>query len=628
MCGIAGIVSLEGQPVFQQELRNMCAAITHRGPDDEGFYFGTGVGLGMRRLSIIDLDSGRQPVSNEDGSVWVVFNGEIYNYQELRNHLEQRGHVLSTRSDTETIVHLYEEYGKRLVNHLRGMFAFALWDERKRRLLIARDRLGIKPLYYTDTGGRLLFASELKSILQLAGVERELSWSALSHLFTFLSTPPAEAIIDGIHKLEPGHLLTVTPGATPIVERYWDLKFEPDYVRDAGYFVNRVRELLDESVRLHMVSDVPVGAFLSGGIDSSAIVATASSLTAAPLKTFTIGFNEREYDELPQARMVAETFQTDHYDLTLGPDALGRLEDLAWHLDEPFGDSSAIPTYMVSKLASESVKVVLSGDGGDELFAGYDKYVVEQRERGHTPLPAFARNVLRGISRTMPGGMRGRNYLRHMSLQGAERYLDASSLFPRDEMKQLFRHDVFEQLAPFEPWRSKAAYMESGGRNWLSNLQGLDVKNYLPLDILTKVDRMSMAHSIETRVPLLDHKLVEFAATIPPEMNLHNGTTKYVLKQAMRGILPDGIIDRPKRGFAVPLGYWFRGKLGPYVSDLLLGESASRRGFFNASYIEGLVAQHERGRNLDLQLWTLISFELWARVFLDRGARGMARQAA
>ena len=272
--------------------------------------------------------------------------------------------------------------------------------------------------------------------------------------------------------------------------------------------------------------------------------------------------------------MVAKEFRTDHHELTLGPDALEQLEDLAWHLDEPFGDSSAIPTYMVSKLAAESVKVVLSGDGGDELFAGYDKYLVEQRERGYTPLPALARSVLGKIGRTMPDGMRGRNFLRHMSLAGAERYLDACTLFRRDDMKKLFRPDVFELLAPYEPWRAKAACMESGDGNWLSDLQRLDVKNYLPLDILTKVDRMSMAHSIETRVPLLDHKLVEFAATIPPEMNLRDGTTKYVLKQAMRGILPDGIIDRPKHGFAVPLGYWFRGKLGAYVRDLLLGDSA------------------------------------------------------
>lgn len=606
----------------------MCMSIAHRGPDDDGFYFGAGVGLGMRRLSIIDLASGRQPVRNEDGTVWVVFNGEIYNFRELRRTLEGLGHVFYTHTDTETIVHLYEEYGMRAVNHLRGMFAFALWDERKKRLFIARDRVGIKPLYYTETGGRILFASELKSILQLADVERSLSWSAMSHLFTFLSTPPAEAIIDGVHKLEPGHFLTATPGREPVIERYWDLKFEPDSSREVGYFVHRVRELLDESVRLHMVSDVPVGAFLSGGIDSSAIVATAAGLTPEPLKTFSIGFNEPDFDEREHARVVATKFGTEHHELTLGPDGLEQLEEIAWHLDEPFGDSSAIPTYMVSKLAAKTVKVVLSGDGGDELFAGYDKYLVERRERSHAPLPAFARRVLGKLGRTMPDGMRGRNFLRHMSLTGAERYLDACTLFPRDEMKKLFRPDVFELLAPYEPWRPKASCMESGNGNWLSALQRLDMKNYLPLDILTKVDRMSMAHSIETRVPLLDHKLVEFAATIPPEMNLRGGTTKYVLKQAMRGILPDGIIDRPKHGFAIPLGYWFRGKLGAYVRDLLLGESARRRGFFNGPYIEELVAQHERGRNLDLQLWTLISFELWARVFLDRKARGQAREAA
>lgn len=628
MCGIAGIVSLEGKPVFEQELRNMCSAIAHRGPDDEGFYFQTGVGLGMRRLSIIDLDSGRQPVSNEDGTVWVVFNGEIYNFQELRQQLKGRGHVFSTHGDTETIVHLYEEYGNHCVDHLRGMFAFALWDERHKRLLVARDRLGIKPLYYAEIGGRILFASELKSILQLPEVGRSFNWSAVSHLFSFLSTPPTEAIVDGVHKLEPGHLLTASPGGTPVIERYWELSFEPDYGKEEDYFVEHVRGLLEESVRLHMVSDVPLGAFLSGGIDSSSIVATAARLTDAPLKTFSIGFSEPDYNELEYARVVAKRFRTEHHELTLGPDSLDRLEDLAWHLDEPFGDSSAIPTFMVSKLAAQSVKVVLSGDGGDELFAGYDKYLVEKRERGYTPLPALIRTVLGTIGRTMPDGMRGRNLLRHMSLAGAERYLDACTLFRRDDMKKLFRPDVFKLLAPYEPWRAKAAYMESGERHWLSNLQGLDVNNYLPLDILTKVDRMSMAHSIETRVPLLDHKLVEFAATIPPEMNLRGGTSKYVLKRAMKGILPERIINRPKKGFAVPLGYWFRGKLGSYVRDLLLGESARRRGFFNAPYIEDLVAQHERGRNLDLQLWTLISFELWARVFLDREAGKQACKAA
>jgi len=628
MCGIAGIVSLEGKPVFERELRDMCSAIAHRGPDDEGYYFETGVGLGMRRLSIIDLASGRQPIRNEDGSVWVVFNGEIYNFRELRRELEGRGHVFATHTDTETIVHLYEEYGRHCVDHMRGMFAFALWDQRTRQLLLARDRVGIKPLYYAEIDGRILFASELKAVLQLAEVERKINWSAASHLFTFLTTPPAESIIGGVQKLEPGHLLSAAPGRAPAIERYWDLKFEPDGTRDENYFVERLRELLDESVRLHLRSDVPLGAFLSGGIDSSSIVATASALTPEPLQTFSIGFSEPDFNELDHARLVARRFGTDHHELTLGPDALEQMEALAWHLDEPFGDASAIPTYMVSRLASEKVKVVLSGDGGDELFAGYDKYVVEQRERSRWSLPASARSLLGAIGRTMPDGMRGRNFLQHISLTGAQRYLDAGTFFRCGDMKGLFQPEVYELLARYEPGRASAAYLESRNRHWLSNLQSLDMKNYLPLDILTKVDRMSMAHSIETRVPLLDHKLVEFAATIPPEMNLRGGTTKYILKRAMRGILPGSIIDRPKRGFAVPLGYWFRGKLGSYVRDLLLGDSSRRRGFFNGRYIENLVARHERGETLDLQLWTLISFELWSRAFLDRGARRETYAAA
>jgi asparagine synthase (glutamine-hydrolysing) len=627
MCGIAGIVSLEGKPVFEQELREMCAAIVHRGPDDDGFYCDGEAGIGMRRLSIIDLHSGHQPVQNEDGSVRVVFNGEIYNFQELRQQLQGRGHVFATRTDTEVIVHLYEEYGQRCVEHLRGMFAFALWDSRRKQMMLARDRIGIKPLYFAESGGRLLFASELKSILQLADVERELSWSAVSHLFTFLTTPAAESIIDGVHKLEPGHLLTAGPGRAPVIERYWNLEFTPEHGREEGYFVDGVRELLAESVRLHMVSDVPVGAFLSGGIDSSAIVATAATLSSTQLQTFSIGFGEPDYNELGHAGLVAAEFGTDHHELTLGPDALDQMKDLAWHLDEPFGDSSAIPTYMVSKLASQSVKVVLSGDGGDELFGGYDKYVVEGRERSARFLPAPARGLLGRIGRTIPEGMRGRNFLRHHSLPGAQRYLDACTLFGHDEIQKLFRPEFSKLLEPLDPWRPKAAYLESGG-NWLSNLQGLDINNYLPLDILTKVDRMSMAHSIETRVPLLDHKLVEFAATIPPAMNLRGGTTKYVLKRAMKGILPDRIINRPKQGFAIPLGYWFRGKLGSFVRDLLLGEQGRRRGFFNLPYIETLIARHERGQNLDLQLWTLISFELWARSFLDERKHGRGCAAA
>src|SRR5579871_390869 len=398
MCGIAGIVSLEGRPVHDWELRNMCDAIVHRGPDDAGYYLSRSAGLAMRRLSIIDLTSGRQPVSNEDKSVWVVLNGEIYNFTDLRSQLKARGHVFSTASDTEVIVHLYEDYGKQCVDHLRGMFGFALWDERRQKLLLVRDRLGIKPVYYAQLGGRLVFASELKSILELEDAGRELNRGAVAHLFSFLTTPPDESIVEGIHKLEPAHLLVASPDHTPVIERYWDLTFEPDYNKPEEYFVESTRGLIEESVRLHMVSDVPLGAFLSGGIDSSAVAATAALVTPDRLQTFSIGFQEAEYNELAFARLVARQYATDHHELTLGPDVLDNLDDLAWHLDEPFGDSSAIPTYMVSKLASQSVKVVLSGDGGDELFAGYDRYAIEQRERRRPHLPRVARRALASLS--------------------------------------------------------------------------------------------------------------------------------------------------------------------------------------------------------------------------------------
>jgi asparagine synthase (glutamine-hydrolysing) len=578
----------------------------------------------MRRLSIIDLQTGDQPVRNEDGTIWVVLNGEIYNYRELRRDLARRGHVFNTTGDTETIVHLYEDYGVRCVDYLRGMFAFALWDARARRLLIARDRVGIKPLYYTVAAGRLLFASELKALLQLPEVARDLNWRSVDHLFTFLSTPSAESIIQGVRKLEPGHLLVASPHAGIHVERYWDLTFEPDRSRSEEYFVNRLRELLEESVRLHLASDVPLGAFLSGGVDSSAVVATMARLTTEPVKTFSIGFTDADYDETHHARTVARQLGTEHHELILEPDVLKIVEELAWYLDEPFGDPSAIPTYMVSKLAAEHVTVVLSGDGGDELFGGYDKYVVEARER-RCAIPAPARRLLALAARTMPDGIRGRNFLHHFSLAGRERYVDALTLFRRDARQKLFRAEVGERMSGSDPWQDVLYHLPLTKGHWLSALQHLDIKTYLPLDILTKVDRMSMAHSIEARVPLLDHALIEFAATIPPELQLRGDTTKYIFKRAMRGVLPDAILDRPKHGFAVPLGRWFRGRLGPFVRDLLLSDTSRQRRIFNPAYIEHLLAQLDRGRELDFQLWTLISFELWCRTFLDGVPAGRRR---
>jgi asparagine synthase (glutamine-hydrolysing) len=622
LCGIAGILSLDGKPVRREELRWMCDAIAHRGPDDEGYYCRPDIGLGMRRLSIIDLSTGHQPVCNEDGSVWVVFNGEIYNFRDLRGELEQRGHRFCTATDTETIVHCYEEYGLRCLEKMRGMFTFALWDERRKQLLLARDRLGIKPLYYAEIGGRLLFASELKSLLQLPEVERDLNWHAVGHLLSFLHTPSTESIIQNVRKLEPATILVGSPGRPGRTEQYWNLEFRPERGKKEDYFVEGVRGLLEESVRSHLVSDVPLGAFLSGGIDSSSVVATAARATTTPLKTFSIGFPEEEFNETQFARQVSREFGTDHVELVLEPDVIGVIEDIAWHLDEPFGDSSAIPTYMVSKLASEHVKVVLSGDGGDELFAGYRKYLVEENERKFEFLPSPVRKLLGALSGAMPIGMKGRNFLRHFSLAGAERYLDACTFFRSEDKRQLFRPEVFELLSDQDPWLAHAGHFQTKGTTRLSALQYLDLKSYLPLDILTKVDRMSMAHSIEARVPLLDHKLVEFAATIPPELQLRNGTTKYMLKRAMRGILPDPIIDRPKQGFAVPLGRWFRGKLGAFVRDLLFSQRSRERAIFSMDYIEQLLRMHERGRDLDLQIWTLISFELWCRTFLDHNRRG------
>ncbi len=622
MCGIAGIYGIQHQPVALQELEAMCAVLSARGPDDEGYYLGEGVGLGMRRLSIVDLAGGQQPICNETGSVHAVLNGEIYNFRELRRELEAQGHRFRSASDTEVIVHLYEEYGTQCVHKLRGMFAFAVWDEAAKKLLLVRDRLGIKPLYYGEFIGKLVFASELKALIQLPWVARQLDWGAVAHLFSFMTTPPSQSIIAGIHKLEPGCMLCIEENVPAEISRYWDVNFQPNEARSERDFVDELREILGESVRLRMDCDVPFGAFLSGGIDSSAVVATMARQSQQPIKTFTVGFSDADFNEAGAARKVAEAFATEHHELILEPDVVAILDDLAWHLDEPFGDSSAIPTYMVSKLAAEQVKVVLSGDGGDELFAGYDRYLVEQRERRYQVIPALLRSMLGMVGKRLPEGMRGRNFLRHLALNGNDRYLHAATLFDSDAQKSLFTTAAAEQILSGEPWRELEACLARPDGDWLSALQYLDIKNYLPLDILTKVDRMSMANSLEVRVPLLDHRLVEFAATIPAALRLRGGSGKYIFKRAMRGILPDDIIDRRKQGFAIPLGKWFRGGLNSYVRDLLLSPSSVARNIFNATYIEKLLLLHGRGRQLDLQLWTLISFELWCRRFLDPLASG------
>jgi len=515
------------------------------------------------------------------------------------------------------IVHLYEEDGPDFVRKLRGMFAIAIWDRRRRVLVLARDRLGIKPLYFSIASGRLLFASELKAILEVEDVGRRIHWPSLNHLLATLCTPPSQSIVEGVRKLEPGFVLVASPGRDLRLQRYWEFRMEPDRSKSEAFFEERLREELRESIDLHLAADVPVGAFLSGGIDSSSVVAMMAAGAGAPVKTFSVGFAEERFDEGSYARLASEALGTEHYETIVRADAAALVEELAWHLDEPFGDPSAIPTFALAKLASQHVKVVLSGDGGDEIFAGYERYLVERGERRWRFLPRPLRSVLGSLARTLPPGFRGRNYLRHVSLGGPERYLDALTLFSAEERREILRPEIRERTDGDEPWGDEAARIRGASGHWLAPLQSLDVRRYLPLDILTKVDRMSMAHSIEARVPLLDHKLVEFAATIPPEMNLRGATTKHLFKRTMRGALPGLIIDRPKQGFAVPLGDWFRGGLRDLVREVLLGEATRRRGIFEARRVARLIEAHDRGRPLELHLWTLMSFELWCRTFLD-----------
>jgi len=583
--------------------------------------------LGFLRLGFTDGGTCQQPIYDEEGRIALVYNGEIYDFEALRARLTRQGHRFATRSDTEVIVHLYEDEGPDCVHFLRGMFAFALWDEPRRSLLLARDRVGIKPLYYARRADALVFGSEVKAVLPAPGIEPALDWKAVSHLFSFSTTPRDRSIVAGVEKLEPGHLL-VACGGEVRKRRYWEMRFEPDHGRSEAQWIDALRGTLEESVRLHRISEVPLGVFLSGGVDSSAVVAAMArddaggprraGGEASAVSTFSVGFNEADFSELEYARLVAETFGTRHRETVLEPEVTGALEDIAWYLDEPFGDSSAIPTYMVSQLAAQDVTVVLSGDGGDEVFAGYERYVVERRERRNRYLPAPLRAVMGAVGNALPEGTTGREFLRHMALVGMERYLDAGTLFRDDQKRRLFHAERWPAVGEYDPRAPARQALASGDDHWLSALQRLDFENYLPLDILTKVDRMSMAHSIEARVPLLDHVLVELAAKVPPDLRLRGERTKHLFKRALEGWLPQTILERPKRGFAIPLGTWFRGRLADFVRELLLSPRARAREVFEPAYVERLLQLHEAGRPLDLQLWTLLSFELWCRAFLDR----------
>ncbi|MDQ1637744.1 MAG: hypothetical protein QOF62_1083 [Pyrinomonadaceae bacterium] len=637
MCGIAGFVNRHDHRdtrAANDVLDRMCRVIAHRGPDDQGMWVKDQVALGMRRLSIIDLAGGHQPMSGCEGTVTLVFNGEIYNYRDLQRELESHGHQFKTHSDTETIVHAYEEYGAGCLEHLRGMFAFAIWDARKRELFIARDRVGKKPLYYTiTTSGTLIFGSELKSLREHPEFRREISVEALDSYLTFGYVPDPLTIFRDVHKLPPGHHLTFKDGRAR-VEQYWDFPYENEQenpARNEDECLEELRELLDESVRLRMEADVPLGAFLSGGIDSSTVVGLMARHATQPVKTFSIGFHEDSHSELKYARIAAQRFGTDHHEFIVTPDICEIVDELVWHFDEPFADSSAIPTYMVSKLARQHVTVALSGDGGDEVFAGYTRYALDRKRSAFAHLPRLVRQgVMQPLGRNLPHGAWGRNYLHNVALDPLDRYIEDISIFTRLNKPALYTGDFRRQLATSEAAQRFRVYAaHSRADDPLDPLLYLDSKTYLPGDILTKVDRMSMAASLEVRVPLLDHKLIEFVCTrIPASMKMKGLETKHIFKRAVRNLVPAEILNRPKQGFGIPIDRWINEQLRERVRGTLTEPRTMQRGYIEPRYVNLLLDENQRGRRDHAgELWALFMLELWQRTFVDAGTVSEASKA-
>jgi len=606
-------------------LRRMGQVLYHRGPDDEGWRVDGRVGLGVRRLSIIDLATGHQPVTNEDDTLWLVFNGEIYNYQALRETLEKKGHVFASKSDTEVIVHAFEAYGERCVEHLNGMFAFAVWDARRRRLFIARDRLGIKPLYYWAGGDQIVFGSELKAVMMHPDVPRGIDFIALDQFLTLEYIPSPRTIFQGVCKLPPGHWLIFEDSGVTVAP-YWDVQLR-ELPPDEVSCVEMLSELIRDAVRLQLVSDVPLGALLSGGIDSSTVVALMSEALSIPVRSFSIGFDDETYNELPYARKVAVHFSTDHREEVLQPDIASLAEHLVRHMDEPFADFSIFPTYLVCRLASQEVKVVLSGDGGDEVFGGYDTYVAQHFDRYYRGLPAsFRQKGLPALMNLIPPQAAKKGLINK-----AKRFVEGGALpaslqhtrwmmFMNDSDKaQLYQPDLRASLngstvaSLLEGYFQRVSHLDS-----LAQQQYVDIKTYLVDNILVKVDRMSMAASIEARVPLLDHRIVEFALSLPPHYKLRRGRTKLILQRAMRGHLPEAVLNRPKQGFSIPLKHWLRGALQPLMTDLLSPDCVQRRGYFEPKTVDRWVVEHLQGRaNHSHRLWALMVFELWHRQMLD-----------
>jgi asparagine synthase (glutamine-hydrolysing) len=633
VCGIAGKVSARGD-VPAALVEAMCEREAHRGPDSRGIHSSNGVGLGIQRLRVIDLETGDQPIYNEDRSVAVVLNGEIYNFPELRAGLESRGHSFYTRSDTEVIAHLYEERGPDLVDELNGMFAFAVWDERKRRLLLARDRVGKKPLFYAQGDGWLSFASELPALMADPDVPREIDPSSVDCYLAYGYVPAPWSIWRDVRKLRPAHTLIWEDGKAT-TQRYWQLDYAHKRTEDRRELEEELRDRVGAAVRRRLISDVPLGAFLSGGVDSSIVVSEMAAASSHPVRTFSIGFEEEEYNELPRARVIAERFGTEHHEFVVAPDAIDLVPKLVRHYGEPYGDSSAIPTFYLSELTRRHVTVALNGDGGDESFAGYLRYVANSLTGRLDSVPVALRRGVAAIGRGLPRRpgstsllSRAQRFLVSVEADALERYRRHVSVFNDVERTQLLDPDFRASVDPSRaPSVIATPWLAASGTNPLDRLLEVDVDTYLPEDLLVKVDIASMAHSLEARSPLLDKEVMEFAASLPPREKASMGRKKYILRRAYRGRIPDSILDGAKKGFGVPLGAWFRGDLDGFARELLLDRTTLDRGYVNETAVRSILDAHGAGQgDRSMQLWILVMLESWHRELGD--AQSSASSAA
>lgn len=625
MCGIAGKFNLNQERVTPELIKAMCDQIVHRGPDASGEYVDRFVGLGHRRLSIIDLSElGRQPMCSADKKLWITFNGEIYNFQDLREDLLKKGYQFKSSTDTEVIIYLYREYGEQCLEYLRGMFAFAIWDAEKERLFIARDRIGKKPLYYYFNGHNFIFASELKSILKNPEVKRDINFEAFYDYFKYLYVPDPKTIYKNIHKLPPAHYLVCSAKGIEIKE-YWDVSFHSISTAANDEITYQLLNTLRESVQMRMISDVPLGAFLSGGIDSSAVVALMAALQQKPVTTCTIGFNSKKYDEIEYARQVAQKFGTEHHEFTVEQNVREILEKIVSHFDEPFADASAVPTYYVSQIARKQVTVALAGDGGDENFAGYEKYLVDDRENKlRNKIPLFLRKSFCPVSSRLLSqiylspAQRGASFFNSLSVDPAYGFYITNSEFNNGLWERIVTPETMRLIGDYDPYSITRHYYEKADTdNHLLKILYTDLKTYLPGEILVKVDRMSMANSLEVRAPILDQEVIQFAATIPADLKFMNGEKKYILKKTFDNILPDEILYRKKMGFSVPLAHWFRTELKDLTYHYLFYNNSGLQFFFNMNEIKKLWNNHQsKKHNFGIQLWILLMFELWYKKYL------------